>query len=124
MNWATIVAVLAAFAVFFLIKRAGQVSSKEALARLKAGALVIDVRSAPEFSSRHLPGAINLPLQKIQAPLPRIMKDKNQTLLLHCQSGMRSGVARKKLQALGYPNTFNLGSYRRAEEIIKSRQLR
>jgi rhodanese-related sulfurtransferase len=52
------------------------------------------------------------------------MKDKNRALLLHCQSGMRSGVARKKLKALGYPNAFNLGSYRRAEEIVKSRKLR
>ena len=30
---------------------------------------------------------------------------------------MRSGVAQKKLQGLGYTNAFNLGSYGRARQI-------
>jgi rhodanese-related sulfurtransferase len=50
--------------------------------------------------------------------LPRRVRDKNQALLLHCQSGMRSGVAKKKLKALGYANAFNLGSYGRAAQIV------
>lgn len=119
MNWTAICIVLAVFAVFFLLKRAGQLSSKEALAHLKSGALVIDVRTPAEFNSGHLPGAINLPLDKIESALPRQVRDKNQVLLLHCQSGMRSGVAKKKLRALGYANAFNLGSYGRATQIVK-----
>jgi rhodanese-related sulfurtransferase len=39
-------------------------------------------------------------------------------LLLHCQSGARSGAAKKKLIALGCPNVFNMGSYARAERIV------
>jgi len=35
---------------------------------------------------------------------------------------MRSGQARKKLNSLGYTNAFNLGSYARAEKILKSAQ--
>jgi rhodanese-related sulfurtransferase len=42
-------------------------------------------------------------------------------ILLHCQSGMRSGVAKKKLNALGYSNAYNLGSYGRAAEIVGKR---
>jgi rhodanese-related sulfurtransferase len=80
--------------------------------------LVIDVRSAGEYSSGHLPRAINLPLDDIEVSLPRRVRDKNQALLLHCQSGMRSGVAKKKLKALGYANAFNLGSYGRAAQIV------
>ena len=34
---------------------------------------------------------------------------------------MRSGVAEKKLKALGYANTYNLGSYGRAAQIVGSR---
>ena len=69
----------------------------------------------------HLPNAINLPLDQIETALPRHVKDKNQVLLLHCQSGMRSGVAKKKLNALGYSNAYNLGSYGRAAEIVGKR---
>ena len=103
---------------FFLLKRSGQISSKDAEALLRNGALVIDVRSAGEYSSGHLPRAINLPLDDIEVSLPRRVRDKNQALLLHCQSGMRSGVAKKKLKALGYANAFNLGSYGRAAQIV------
>jgi hypothetical protein len=42
--------------------------------------------------------------------------------LLHCQGGSRSGAARKKLNGLGYNSAFNLGSYRRAAEIVGSNQ--
>jgi phage shock protein E len=121
MNWIAICVILAVFLAFFLLKRAGQISSEKALAYLKSGALVIDVRTPAEFSSGHLPNAINLPLDEIETALPRRVRDKSQVLLLHCQSGMRSGVAKKKLNALGYSNVFNLGSYGRAAEIVSKR---
>lgn len=104
---------------FMAFKRAGRISAAAARAHLKKGALVIDVRSPGEFNSRHLAGAINLPLDEIETALPARVSDKSQVLLLHCQSGMRSGVARQKLKNLGYINTFNLGAYGRAESILK-----
>jgi hypothetical protein len=55
---------------------------------------VIDVRSPAEFGAGHLPNAINFPVDEIEAALPLRIKDKNQLLLLHCQSAMRSGVER------------------------------
>ena len=121
MNWTTVFIVVAILAVFLILKRTGQISSKNAREHMKSGALVIDVRTPGEFNSGHLPNAINLPLDEIETALPRRVKEKNQALLLHCQSGMRSGVARKKLIALGYANVFNLGSYGRAAGIVGGR---
>ena len=118
MNWTAICIILAVLAAVFLLKRASQITSKDAQARLKNGALVIDVRTPSEFSSGHLPKAINIPLDQIETVLPRRVKDKSQVLLLHCHSGMRSGMAKKKLNALGYSNAYNLGSYGRAAEIV------
>ena len=120
LNWTPLLIFAGVAAVFFLFKRAGRITPKAALAHLKNGALVIDVRSAGEFKSGHLPSAINLPLDEIETALPRRVKDKNQVLLLHCASGMRSGMARQKLRRLGYVNTFNLGSFARAGEIVTS----
>jgi rhodanese-related sulfurtransferase len=121
MNWTVVLIIAAVFAIFLLLKRSGQISSKDAHVYLKGGALVIDVRSAAEFRSGHLPNAINLPLGEIESSLSRRVQDKSQVLLLHCQSGMRSGVARKKLIALGYSNFFNLGSYGRAAQIVNGK---
>ena len=121
MNWTTTLIIAAVIAVVFMLKRAGQISAKDALAHLKNGALVIDVRSPGEFNSGHLSAALNLPLDEIETALPRRVPDKNQVLLLHCQSGMRSGVAKQKLKGMGYMNAFNLGSYSRASEIVSSK---
>jgi len=62
---------------------------------------------------------INLPLDDIENALPSRIRDKNQVLLLHCQSGMRSAMTVKKLKGLGYTHVFNLGSYGRAARIVK-----
>jgi phage shock protein E len=121
MSWTTVFLFAAVLAIFLFLKRSGQISVKEAQTYLKGGALVIDVRTAAEFSSGHLPKAINMPLGEIESSLPRRIKDRNQVLLLHCHSGMRSGMARKKLVALGYTHAFNLGSYSRAVQIVKGK---
>jgi phage shock protein E len=117
---ASVIALVIVVTIYSIWKRSSQISTKRAVAYLKDGALVIDVRSSAEFNSGHLPNAINLPVEEIETALPRRVKDKNQVLLLHCQSGMRSGVAKSRLTGLGYANAFNLGSYARAARIVSS----
>ena len=119
MNWRILLIIGVVAAVFIGLKRTGLVSARAAREYLKNGALVIDVRTVGEFNSGHLPNAINIPLDEIETVLPNRVPDKNQVLLLHCQSGMRSGMAQRKLKGLGYANAFNLGSYGRAESILK-----
>lgn len=113
-----LITLVVAIVVLTLLKRIGQISPASAKAYLAGGALVIDVRSPGEFASGHLRNAINIPLPEIETAVPRRVKDKSKVLLLHCQSGMRSGVASKKLKRLGYANTYNLGSYSRATQLV------
>ena len=120
MNWDILLIIAAVIVVGFMLKRAGQISTQAAQAHFKNGALVIDVRSPGEFSSGHLPPAINVPLDELETALPRRVQDKNQVLLLHCLSGTRSGMAMAKLKRLGYPNVHNLGSYGRAQQILSN----
>jgi rhodanese-related sulfurtransferase len=122
MNWTTILIVAAVIAVIFMMKKSGQISARDALEHLKSGARVIDVRSPGEFNSGHLAQVINIPVDEIEAILPGRVPDKNQVLLLHCASGMRSGMAKKILNGMGYANVFNLGSYGRAESILKQQK--
>lgn len=83
--------------------------------------MVIDVRSQNEFDSGHIMQAHNMPLDRVDVLVPTAVRDKNKVLLLHCASGVRSGLAKKKLEALGYKNVFNLGSYERASKIVTGR---
>ena len=121
MHWATACIAVGLVIVFYWLKRRGQISPKDARRQLDDGALLIDVRTLAEFNSGHLPTAIHYPLDQIEMRLPQRVADKNQSMLLHCQSGMRSGIAVKKLKSLGYGNAFNLGSYSRAARIAGQR---
>lgn len=56
---------------------------------IKNGALLIDVRSSDEFTAGSAPGAINIPLDKIQDELSKL--NDAQNIIVFCKSGMRSG---------------------------------
>lgn len=105
--------------VIFAFKRLTWVPASSARMHLKKGASLVDVRSTGEFSNRHLPDAINIPLNEVESTTPKRLPDKNQVVLLHCLSGTRSGIARRTLKAMGYANVFNLGSYARAQRIVR-----
>ena len=84
--------------------------------------MVVDVRTPAEFNSGHLSQAVNLPLDEIEGLVPSRVKDKNKVLLLHCQSGVRSGIAKKRLASIGYTNAHNLGSYARSMGIVSEKR--
>ncbi|MCX6922829.1 MAG: rhodanese-like domain-containing protein [Verrucomicrobia bacterium] len=105
-------------AAFLIFKQLNAVKPETAREWLKKGALVIDVRSESEFQERHLPGAINIPLNRLGEEIARRAPNKEQALLLHCLSGTRSGMGTSALKKMGYQNVFNLGSYGRAEKIL------
>lgn len=108
-------------AAFLLLRRGMQIPGKAAAAYLRNGAVVIDVRSAGEFTAGHLVKAINIPLSEIESVTARKFTNKNEVLLLHCQSGKRSSEAARKLKELGYTNVYNLGSFDRAAQIVSGR---
>jgi len=56
----------------------------------------IDVRSTSEFSSGHIPGAVNIPLDEIETRLSDVAKDR--PLLLICQSGKRAEMVADSLE--------------------------
>lgn len=119
MNWTLLIAVAVGLIALFALKRASFVPAEKAREFLRQGALVVDVRNPGEFNSGHVPGAVNIPLGELSVEAPKQLRDKNQILLLHCLSGARSGMARQQLKNLGYANVYNLGSYGRAETIVR-----
>ena len=114
-TWIVIGTVIAAFLIF---KQVNAVKPETARGWLKKGATVIDVRSEAEFQEKHLPGTINIPLDRLGDEIARVAPNKEQPLLLHCLSGTRSGTGEATLRKMGYRNVFNLGSYGRAEKIL------
>lgn len=77
---------------------------------IKQGAIILDVRSKGEFSSGHVKGSINIPVDQLNNNLAKL-KDKNKCIVCCCASGMRSGSAKRILQSKGYNAVYNAGSW-------------
>jgi len=118
MSVVTWIVIVGAVLAFLFVKRLAQISPATARDWLNKGALVIDVRSESEYQERHLPNAINIPLDRLGDEIGRYATNKEQLLLLHCLGGARSGVGASTLKRMGYLNVSNLGSYGRAEKIV------
>lgn len=93
---------------------------EEAVALLRKGALLIDVRTPGEFASQSVPGSTNYPLDQIEKMVAEAEINKDQPILLFCRSGRRSGIATSNLKSLGYEQVYNLGAFGNA---MKTAQL-
>jgi rhodanese-related sulfurtransferase len=70
--------------------------------------VILDVRTPGEFSSGHLPRAINLDYNdnNFEANLNQL--DKNKTYLVYCQAGHRSSSAASMMSGKGFKSVKTL----------------
>lgn len=61
---------------------------------------IIDVRSEGEYHSSHIKGSKLIPLGELGKHLPTFKKD--ETYLMVCRSGNRSGIAAMQLNSQGF----------------------
>jgi cysteine synthase/rhodanese-related sulfurtransferase len=97
-------------AAFMFAQTSRDVVDGEAVAALaKAGATLVDVRTAKEFATSHLPGAINLPLADLaNGSITGLPTDHAHPLVAVCQRGQRSLYGMLILKALGYEKVKSL----------------
>lgn len=84
----------------------GDTNYKELLSR---GSVILDVRTAAEYSSGHIAGSVNIPLQSLQGSLHLLQKD--QAIIACCASGIRSATAKSILKSAGFSEVYNGGSW-------------
>lgn len=77
------------------------VAAARSLVTADPDVLIVDVRTPSEFHTAHIDGAINLPLDQVNAHLRRIVADAGGGMLLVCQAGARAERARSALAAAG-----------------------
>src|SRR3984885_1281517 len=77
--------------------------------QLGNGAVVIDVREAEEWSTGHIPGAKHVPKSFLESRIEGSAPDRDQHVILYCQSGNRSAwAARTLVDDLGYSNVESM----------------
>lgn len=67
---------------------------------------VVDVRAPSEYENGHLPGAINVPLNKLESTYASI--DASRPTAVVCRTGYRSSTAISVLESHGITNTVNV----------------
>ena len=77
------------------------------LAKLQAsGAMVVDVRTPPEFEAGHIPSAVNVPVD--QLPQGSATWDHDKPVVVYCATGARSADAAALLAGEGFKKVYDL----------------
>ena len=74
--------------------------------RRKERLTLVDVRSANEFASGHIEGAINIPAPDLRTDLRRLTKDR--PIVLICGTGHRSSLGASLLRRRGFKDVRNV----------------
>ena len=69
---------------------------------------LLDVRSVQEYNEGYINGAILIPLFELEKKAEKILKNKNQKIIVYCKSGIRSIKAIEILIKKGYTKLYNL----------------
>lgn len=70
--------------------------------------VVLDVRTADEFKSGHLPKAINANVMSSELTTKAAKLHKEKPVFVYCRSGARSATACKTLANLGFTEVYNM----------------
>jgi phage shock protein E len=72
--------------------------------------LFLDVRTADEYAKGHIHGAMHINVDQLLDKVGEEIPNKNQTLVVYCQTARRSEHATEVLRKMGYSRVFDLGS--------------
>lgn len=96
-----------------------RVSPAEAKKLIAGGALVLDVRDAPEVEkSGKLEGAVHVSRGMLEfradpeSPYHDKQFDRSKPIIIYCASGGRAALSGQTLKQLGYEKVYNLGAFK------------
>ncbi|MEO3759429.1 rhodanese-like domain-containing protein [Mycobacterium sp. B14F4] len=95
-----------------------RISPADAQELIADGALVVDVRDAPELEqSGKVAGAVHVPRGMLEfradpdSPYHDANFSRDKAVIVYCASGGRSALSGQALKDLGYEQVYNLGGF-------------
>jgi rhodanese-related sulfurtransferase len=82
-------------------------SEFEKLAKEKTDAVIIDLRDSKDFDESSIENAKHMSSDDFATEADAQLTDKNQEILLYCNTGTRTANAAKILEEKGYTNVVN-----------------
>lgn len=87
---------------------ASGITAADAKALVQKGAVLVDVRTPEEFAGGHIEGALNIPIDDLDARKGELKKDAD--IVVYCRSGGRSARGKALLAGAGYSKVHDLGA--------------
>ncbi|MEA3224599.1 MAG: rhodanese-like domain-containing protein [Planctomycetota bacterium] len=114
MGWAVLVilavVVVAGAAVKLYVKLGANISQaqlREWIER-KSDVCILDVRTAREYNSGHIPGAINIGRKEISTRLDELKPYADKDVVVYCEMGVRARMAQTTLTKAGFLHVYHL----------------
>jgi len=85
---------------------------------MSEGAIVLDVRTVAEFEDGHIDGAINIPIETLRDHMHQLT-NKQATIIACCKDGSKSWYAKNLLDASGYRNVHDAGSWSKLQKAAR-----
>ena len=114
MGWAVFIVsavlIVAGVAIRLYVNRGADLSQAQLLEHIenKSDVCILDVRSAREYHSAHVPGAINIGQKEIFARLDELEPYRDKDVVVYCELGVRARMARKALTRAGFLRVYHL----------------
>lgn len=84
------------------------ITLEELRAKLETGEELVLLEALPReyYEEGHLPGALNLPLDRLEELAPRLVPDRDAQVVVYCKDAPcpNSDLAARRLRRLGYTN--------------------
>lgn len=85
-----------------------EISPLEAVAAIRRGARVFDVREKEEFLRGHLPNAAHLGRGTLELEIEQRVPNVAAEIVVYCGGGNRSALSAENLQRMGYTNVKSI----------------
>lgn len=72
-------------------------------------AIILDVRTSEEYEKKHIPNALNVPLEDLRNGDFSKLPDKNAAIMTYCWTGRRAEDSAQLLADKGYKNVYEFG---------------
>lgn len=117
----TILIIAGSLAALYLIYKVYSISmlDKGLEKKIAAGAVILDVRTKPEFETGHIAECTSIALSKLRTEA--IPFDKKQVIITCCSHGLRSVKAVSILKARGFKHVYNGGAWSDLEAKVKQK---
>ena len=70
--------------------------------------MIVDVRTAEEFNSGHVKGAVNMPYEQLAENSDLLNEYKQTHIVFYCRSGRRASIVYQALEKRGFAKMTDL----------------